>query len=133
MTTPVIDSKSLLAAIDTAVTAAGVAFDVGRKPADATTRYVIAWPNGGVIENRSMRSRDGWSIVIPTQSYGLSPEAALFAFHAQRRAILGMHGQAFAGKQIHVLTPTDPPPLSRDDDGDKPIWTQYDEWRIRLY
>ena len=79
-----------------------------------------------------MNSRDGWSLLIPHQCYGLSIEAVHLAFHAQRKAMFALHGQVVDGRTVHVLTPPDPPPLSRDDDAGRPLFMQYDEWRLRL-
>lgn len=133
MTASVVNAQPLIDAIEAAVTAAGVAFDVGRKPANATTRYIVAWPDGGLVDNRTLRSRDGWSTVIVFQCYGLTPEAVSYAVRTLRAVALALHGQVVVGGRT-LLMPEHlgGSSLSRDDDADPPLFMQADEWRIRL-
>lgn len=134
MSTPIVDAQPLIDAVKAAVSAggaAGVPVDVGRKPANATTRWIVLWPDTGTVDDRSLKSRDGWSIVLPAQCYGLTPEAAAYAVRKYGAAILGLHGTVVAGRTVHMPVHERPPPLSRDDDADPPIFMQYDEWRIR--
>lgn len=131
MTVTIVDAQPLIDAIKTAVTALGVAIDVGRKPAAATTRYIVMWPDGGNVENRSLRSRDGWSTVLAFQCYGLTPEAAGYASRKLREAVFGLHLTVVGGRTVQMPEHQPPPPLSRDDDADPAIFMQYDEFRIR--
>lgn len=135
MTAPVVNAQPLIDAVKAAVAAggsAGVPTEVGRKPAGAPTRWVVLWPDAGTVEDRSMRSRDGWSLVLPCQCYGLSPEAALYAVRKLRAAILSLHGTVVGGRTVLMPTHAASSQLDRDDAADPPLWMQYDEWRIRL-
>ena len=133
MTAPVVDAQPLIDAIKTAVTAAGVAIAEGRKPTVVAGKpYIVAFFDAGSVEDRSLRSRDGWSMVGSFQCAGLIPESARFAARKLRAAVLGLHGQTFAGRTLQLPSHLGPLPMQRDDDADPPLFIQIDEWRLRL-
>lgn len=128
MTAPV-TSQPIVAALDAAVTAAGVAFGDGLKPTDATTRYVVAWFPPGKVEDSSLRSRDGFSVVGTFHCYGQTTEAARIANRVLTEAILSLRGQIIGGRQLMA-----PEQLSdawnRDDDLTPPMFDAISEWRF---
>lgn len=130
---PVVDAQPLADALAAAMTAEGIAYAEGRKPTVAAGRpYVVGWFDQGVIGDQTMRFRDGWSMVVVLQSYGLSPDSVRVAVRKARAAVLGLAGDAVAGRVVQMPTHQASPPMQRDDDVDPPLWWQADEWRIRL-
>lgn len=132
MTAPVVNASPLIDAIKTAVTTAGVAFSEGRKPTvDAGKPWIVAFFDAGQVEDRTLLSRDGWSMIGSFQCAGLTPESARFAARKLRGALLGMRGQVFDGRALHLPSHLGPLPLQRDDDADPVVFIQIDEWRFR--
>lgn len=133
MTVPVVDARPVVDAIEAAVIAGGVAFGDGVKPADVGTKpYVVAFFDSGTVDNRSLKSRDGWVITGTFHNSGLTPDAARIATVKLRAAILGLHGQTIAGRQVKMPENLVARPMDRDDDADPPLFIQVDEWRLRL-
>lgn len=134
MTAPVLDAQPVIDAVRAAIAAHGVAVDIGRKPTvGAGLPWLVLWPDPGSVTNQSMRSRDGFSLVVSMQGYGLSPASALWAIRRARTGVLGMAHESVGGRTVGVPSLLEsPPPLSRDDDADPPIFMQYDEARFRL-
>lgn len=132
MTVPVVDAQPLVAALTAAMATQGIAFAEGKKPTvTAGDPYIVGWFDSGVIEDRSMRSRDGWSTAVVLQSYGASPESVRIAVRQGRAAVLSLNGVVVGGRTVLMPSHSDPPPMQRDDDADPPIWWLSDEWRIR--
>jgi hypothetical protein len=129
----VVDPAPLIAAVRDSVTAQNVAVAVGRRPGNVGPRmpWVVMWPDGGMVTDRSLLSRDGFELVAPFQCYGLEPESAIVAVRKVRTAMESLTGQVVAGRTILAPSHTAPPVLSRDDDADPPLFMYYDEWRIR--
>jgi hypothetical protein len=131
MTAPV-TAQPLVAAIASGMTSAGVAFGDGVKPAVSGTKpWVVGWFDAGTIDNRSMRSRDGWSCVATFHSFGLTAESARIANRALRTVVLGLHRAAVGGRVLLMPENLVSVPMSRDDDVDPPLFLQIDEWRFR--
>lgn len=133
MTMPVVDAQPLVAAVTTAIAAQGLAIGDGRKPAVSAGRpYAVAWFDAGVVGDRSLLSRDGFSLTAPFQLYGLTPESVRWAVKQLRAGLLSLGGQVVDGRTVHTpehLAATSP---DRDDKADPgPLWWVYDEWRIR--
>lgn len=132
MTVPVVDAQPLVDAITAAVTAQGVAIGDGEKPTVATgLPWVVAWAGGGLVDDRSMRFRDGFTLTVPFQVFGLDPDSVRWAVRKLRAALLGLHLTVVDGRTVQMPVNEPPPPMSRDDDADPPLWMQYDEWRFR--
>ncbi len=130
MTAPVVDAQPLIDAVKAAVT--GIAYAEGKKPTVAAgLPYVVAWFDGGTVENRSLRSRDGFSLVATFHCYGSSPDAVRFAVRKVRAAVLSLFGDAVGGRTVLMPEHLPPPPMDRDDDLQPPLWWQADEWRLR--
>ena len=128
----VVDPQPLISAIKAAVESRGVAFGDGRKPTALGTKpWVVAWFDSGVVDNRSMASRDGWSMVGTFHSYGLTVESARIANRALRNAVLDLHGATVGGRTVHMPEHLTSLPMQRDDDTDPPLFDVIDEWRIR--
>ena len=133
MTAPVVDVEPLIQAIKTSVTNAGVAVGEGRKPTVAAGRpYIVAFFDPGAVEDRSLRSRDGISIVGSFQCAGLTPESARFASRKLRDALLALHLTAFGDRRLLMPSHLGPLPMQRDDDADPVLFVVIDEWRFRL-
>jgi hypothetical protein len=124
-------AKPVIDALKAAVEAGAVAFGDGRKPAGATTRYVVAWFDAGTVTDRSLRSRDGWECVGTFHAYGTTPDAARFASDVLTGAVLGLAGQTIAGRTVRMPEQLTARPLDRDDDLDPPLFDAISEWRFR--
>ena len=123
--------QPLVAALKSAVETAGVAFGDGKKPATATTRYIVAFFDGGTVTDRSLRSRDGWSAVGTLHCYGQTPDAARFAYQALTAAVLGLRGASVGDRVLLMPEQLVSLPLQRDDKADPPLFDQISEWRFR--
>lgn len=123
--------QPLIDAVKAAVVAGGVAIGDGIKPANATTRWLVAWFDGGTIDDRSLRSRDGFTLTVTLHGFGLSPEAARFAIRKARDGILGLHRAVVDGRTVQMPEQLVGLPMQRDDDVDPPLFLQIDEWRIK--
>jgi hypothetical protein len=130
VTAPV-TSQPLIDALDAAVTAAGVAFGDGRKPSDATTRYIVAWFDAGSITDRSLRSRDGFSAVGTFHCYGQTPEAARHAYRVLADVILSLYRAEVGGRVLLMPEQLTSLPLQRDDNLTRPLFDAVCEWRFR--
>lgn len=133
MTSPVVDAQPLVDAVKAAIAAQGVAVGDGDKPAVGAGRpWVVMWPDGGTVENRSLASRDGFSMVVTFHSYGLDPKQVRAADARLRAAVLGMHLDTVDGRTVQMPEHLIGVPMSRDDNADPRLWVQVDEWRFRL-
>lgn len=133
MTTPVVDAQPLVDAITTAVAAQGLAVGDSEKPTVAAGwPYVIGWFDSGAVTDRSLRSRDGFSLTAPFQVYGFDPDSVRWAIRKLRVAVLGLHLAVVAGRTVQMPEHRAGPPMNRDDKADPgPLWWQFDEWRFR--
>jgi hypothetical protein len=133
MTAPVVDAQPLIDAIKAEVTAAGVAIAEGKKPTVSAGRpYIVAFYDSGAVDDRSLRSRDGWAMVGSFQCAGLSPESARFAARKLRGALLALHGATFGDRALQMPAHLGPLPMQRDDDAEPVLFIQIEEWRLRL-
>lgn len=133
MTAPIIDAQPLIDAIEAAVSAQGVAIGNGEKPTVAAGRpYIVHWADAGTVDDRSLRSRDGFLLTVPFQVYGFDPDSVRWAVRKLRAAVLGLHLTSIGGRSVQMPSNEPAPPMGRDDDADPKLWYQYDEWRIRL-
>ena len=130
MTAPVVDAGLLVAAIKTAMT--GIAYGEAAKPTvTAGSPYVVAWFDSGTVGDRSLRSRDGFSLVATFQCYGSSPESVRIAVRKVRAAVFSLFGTTVGGRTVLMPESLASPPMQRDDDVQPPLWWQADEWRFR--
>lgn len=120
----------LVAALKIAVETAGVAFGDGKKPAAATTRYIVAWFDGGRVTDRSLRSRDGWSVTGTFHCYGQTPDAARHADAVLRAAVLGLHGATAGDRVLLMPEQVSTVPLQRDDNLSPALFDVISEWRF---
>ena len=128
----VVNAQPLVDAIEAAVTAQGVAIGNGEKPTVAAGKpWVVHWMDAGTVDDRSMRSRDGFLLTAPFQVYGFDPDSIRIAVRKVRAAILGLHGMTVDGRTVQRPVHEPSPLMSRDDDADPEQWMQYEEWRIR--
>lgn len=133
MTGPVVDPRPVVDAIEIAITEGGVLFGDGKKPKDVGNKpYVVGFFDAGTVTDKTMRSRDGWSIVASFQCAGLSPDATRLAVWRVRQAVLGLRGWTIQGREVGMPVHLGGPPMDKDDDADPPLFIQIDEWRIRL-
>lgn len=121
---------ALKAAVESGGTA-GVPFGDGRKPSNATTRYIVAWFDAGRVEDSSLRSRDGWSAVGTFHCYGQTPDAARFANARLTSAVLGLVGVTVGSRVLLMPEQVTAVPLQRDDDADPAMFDVISEWRFR--
>jgi hypothetical protein len=130
---PVVDAQPYADAVKAAMAAQSIPYAEGRKPASVPvgSPYVVGWFDPGRVENRSLRSRDGFSVVVVLQSYGSSPDSVRFAVRKGRMAIASLAGTAAGDRVILPPSHEPPPPMERDDDASPPLWWQSDEWRLR--
>lgn len=129
----VVSAQPLVEAVEAAITAQGLAVGDGEKPASAPGRpYVVGWFGGGTIENRSMRSRDGFSLTFVLQVYGFDPDSIRWAVVRVHQAVLGLFGAVIDGRTVQMpVHQADQTMPERDDKADPPIWSYAEEWRIR--
>ena len=133
MTAPVVDAEPLITAIKGAVTAAGVLIADSRKPDGVGNKpYIVAFFDAGRVEDKSLRSRDGFSLYASFQCAGLEPWSARFAVHRLRQAVLSMAGTSVGGMTVLMPSHEYPGPMTRDDDADPALFVQIDEWRFRV-
>lgn len=131
MTVTVVDPKPLADAVAAAITGQGIAYALGRKPTvTGGSPYIVGWPDGGTVGDSSLRMRDGWSMVIVLQHYGLSPDSVWVALKKSRAAMFSLANTTVGGRRIGLPIHGEPPPLQRDDDADPPLFWLSDEWRI---
>jgi hypothetical protein len=134
MTAPAVNINPLVAAIDTAVTAAGVPFGDSNKPSDAVTGkpYVVGHFDGGQITDDSLRARDGIVVGGTFHSYGWSPDAVRIGRAKLLTALFGLTGQTIGGWVVHMPVHEAPVPIDRDDTVNPPLYWQTDEvtWRL---
>jgi hypothetical protein len=131
VTAPVATVQPVIDALRTALAADGVAFGDGAKPKTATTRYVVAWIDAGTVDDWSLLSRDGFSLVGTFHCYGETPEAARFANSKLTAAVLALAGQVLGGRMALMPENLTSLPLQRDDDLNPPLFDAVSEWRIR--
>jgi dienelactone hydrolase len=131
---PVLNVNPLVAAIDAAVTAAGVPFGDSNRPGDvvAGKPYVVGYCDGGQITDESLRSRDGVTVGCVFHSYGLSPDSVRIGRKALLVAVFGLGGTVVDGWTVHVPVHEAPVPMDRDDNVNPPLYWQTDEVTIRL-
>jgi hypothetical protein len=128
----VVDAQPFADAISTALTAQGIAHAEGRKPTvGPNLPYVVWWLDTGTITDRSLRSRDGFELVLVLQCYGFGPDAVRFAARNARTAVSALAGVSAGGRMLMVPEQSPSPPMSRDDKADPAIWWQSEEWRLR--
>lgn len=121
---------ALVAALDAAVTAAGVAFGSSKKPADATTRYVVADFDSGRVEDSSLRARDGWTATGTFRCYGQTDLAAWHADEILKVAILSLRGTTVDDRVLGMPLQLDAVPIQRDDDTSPPLYAAMSVWRF---
>jgi hypothetical protein len=123
----VVDPQPLVLAVKAAVEAAGVAFGDGAKPVVTGSRpWVVAWFDAGQVDDRSLRSRDGWSMVGTFHCLGLTPESARIAARALRGALLGLHLASVGGRTVQMPENVTSLPLQRNDDVNPPLFDVID-------
>jgi hypothetical protein len=134
VTAPTLNITPLVAAIDAAVTAAGVPFGDARKPSDvlAGRPYVVGHFDGGHITDETLLSRDGVSVGATFHTYGLSPEAVRGGRQKLIAAVFSLGGTVVDGWQVSVPVHEVPVPMDRDDKVSPPLFWQTDDVTIRL-
>lgn len=127
------NAQPLVQAIKTAVESAGIPFGDAHRPVitDPNSPWVVGWFDAGMVDDRSMKFRDGWSLVGTFHSLGRTPHAARIAAKAVRTAILGLHLSAIDGRTVLMPENLTSLPMQRDDDEQPPLFDVIDEWRIR--
>lgn len=113
-----------------ALAAKSIAFGNGRKPADASTRYIVAWFDAGAVKDRSLRSRDGFSQVGTFHCYGQTVEAAQFAYDALTAAVIALNGATVNGRRLMMPEQLTTLPVQRDDALNPPLFDFVCEWRF---
>ena len=132
MTLPVVDVQPFSDAVEAALNVQGIAHAEGKKPTVAAgLPYIVWWLDPGTVTDRTMASRDGLSVVLVLQSYGLSPDSVRVALRKGRVAMASLVGDTVGAWVLLPPEHTPGPPMQRDDDADPPIWWQSDEWRLR--
>lgn len=122
---------SIPAALEAALATKSVAFGNGKKPAGATTRYIVAWFDAGTVTDVSLRSRDGFSQVGTFHCYGQTVEAAQFAYEALTAAVLGLHLAVIDGRVVQMPEQLTARPIDRDDNLTPSLFDAVCEWRFR--
>jgi hypothetical protein len=133
VTVPVVDAQPFSDAIKTAMTAQGITYAEGKRPASvpAGASYIVGWLDSGRVEDRSLKSRDGFSMAVVLQAYGLSPDSVRFAVRKGRSAIASLTGVTAGSRQILPPSHLTGTPMQRDDSVNPPLWWTTDEWRLR--
>ena len=131
MTVPVVDAQPFADAIKAALTAQDIAHAEGKKPAVAAgVPYIVWWLDPGTVTDRSLRSRDGFSLSLVLQHYGNSMDAVRIAVRRGRAAVFSLAGQTAGDRVFLMPSHGSPPPPDRDDKVSPPIWWQTDDWRL---
>lgn len=107
-----------------------MAFGSSRKPADATTRYVVADFDAGRVEDSSLRARDGWTATGTFRCYGQSDDAAWHADEVLKAAVLGLTGTTVGGRKLLRPYQLDTVPIKRDDTLSPPLYEAVSVWRF---
>ncbi len=132
MTAPVVDAQPYADVIKVALTGQGISHAEGRKPTVAAgVPYIVWWLNAGRVTNRSLKSRDGFELVVTFECYGGNPDAVRFAVRKGRVAVSSLFGHVIGGRTVLMPVHVASPDMARDDDLQPPLWWQTDEWRIR--
>lgn len=134
MTAPTVNINPLVAAIDTAVTAAGVPFGDANRPTDVVTNrpYVVGHFDGGQLTDETLRSRDGVTVGCTFHSYGWSPDSVRIGRNKLIGAVFALAGTVVGGWLVHMPVHEVPVPMDRDDTVNPPLYWQTDELTIRL-
>jgi hypothetical protein len=130
VTATVATAQPIIDALKTAVTTAGMTLGDGKKPTDATTRYIVAWFDAGTVGDSSLLSRDGFSVVGTFHCYGQTPEAARGVYRVLTVAVLGLAGQTLGTRQVLMPEQLTALPLQRDDSLSPALFDAVCEWRI---
>lgn len=126
-----IDPQPFAAAVKSAVEAQSIAYAEAKKPTVAAgAPYIVGWPGSGLVFDRSLLSRDGFSVDVVLHAYGGSPDSVRVAVRKGRTAIESLSGDTVGGRVVLPPVHQSSPPMQRDDTGTSPIWWQPDYWRI---
>lgn len=134
MTIPVVNISPLVAAVDAAVTAAGVPFGDSDKPADfaADKPYVVGFFDGGKIVDLSLKDRDGLEVHAVFHTYALSPDGVRIGRKRLISALYGLARSSQGGWLVHVPVHQAALAIDRDDRTIPTLYWQSDEFTIRL-
>jgi hypothetical protein len=131
VTVPTLDAQLLITALKAALNTAGVALGDGVKPSTTSSRYIVAWFDAGTVDDSSLRSRDGFTMVGTFHCYGTTPEAARFAYRALTGAVLSLAGQTLGSRVVWMPEQLTSLPLQRDDNLSPALFDAVCEWRFR--
>jgi hypothetical protein len=131
VTITVVDAQPFADAIKSAMQAQTIAYARGQEACRGgwiPLRRGLAGSGHG--DRLVPAGRDGWSLVVVLQCYGLAPDSVRVAVRKSRAAMFSLAGTTVGGRLIGLPMHVTPPPMQRDDDADPPIWWQSDEWHL---
>jgi hypothetical protein len=134
VTAPAVNINAFVAAVDAAVTAAGVPFGDSNKPTDFAIDkpYAVGYFDGGQITDRTMRYRDGLWVHAMIHSYGLSPDSVRIGRRKTLSALFSLAGTSQGGWLVHTPVHQVAMAIDRDDRTIPTLYWQSDEFSIRL-
>lgn len=134
MSSPVLDINLLVAAIDTAITAAGIPFGDSNRPVDVVTGkpYVVGFFNGGRVTDHTMSYRDGADVWMVLHTFGYSPDSVRVGRRRTLSAVFDLAGQVTGGWVVHTPVHSAALSIERDDRTTPTLYWQPDEFTIRL-
>jgi len=111
----------------------GVPFGDGKQPVVTGTKpFVVGWFDAGTYAARSLIGADDWSCVLIAHCAGLTPEASRVAVAKLSAALYALHGQTVAGRIVQMPQNLSSQPMTVERDGDRDLFVQAVEWRLRL-
>lgn len=134
MTAPAtVSVQPLAATIGAALTTAGVPFGDGKRPAATGTKpFIVGWFDAGTYGARTLVGGDDWTCVLVAHCAGLTPESSRVAVARLASALYSLHRTTVAGRTVQYPQNLSSQPMTVERDGDRDIYVQAVEWRLRL-
>lgn len=128
------DINALVAALDTALTAAGVPFGDSNRPSDVVQDqpYVVGFFDGGLIVDRTLLGRDGIEVSVVLHTYGWSPDSVRVGRRKTLGALFGLARTTAGTWLVHTPVHNAALSIAREDRMNPPLYWQTDDFTIRL-
>lgn len=132
--TAIVNVNALVAAIDSALTAAGIPFGDSNRPTDIVTDrpYVVGFFDGGRVSDRTMLSRDGLDLSMVFHTYAWSPDSVRVGRRKTIDAVFGLAGTTAGSWRVHTPVHQAAMPIEREDKLSPPLYWQVDDFTVRL-
>lgn len=129
-----VNINPLVAALDAACTSRGVPFGDSNKPTDVVpdSPYVVCHTDGGLLTDKSLRSRDGIRVSLVLHTYAWSPDGVRAGRRKVIDALYSVVGSALGGWIVNVPVHQEALPIEREDQPNPPLYWQTDAFTVRL-